>query len=69
MCGASSRLCVHHRKPGVNDGDWLITVCSACHARLHRSAVLRAWLPELMVTLWSEQHPGAPVQLQLPVAA
>ena len=66
----ASRLHVHHRKPpGLNDRDWLITVCAGCHAQLHRLAAVRIWIPELLVTLWSEQHPGAPVQLQLPVAA
>ena len=46
-----------------------ITVCAACHARLHRLAALRIWIPELLIALWAEQHPGVPVQLQLPVAA
>lgn len=68
-CGAADRLHVHHRKPGINDHNWLITVCAGCHARLHRLAALRIWIPELLVALWIEQHPGAPVQLQLPVAA
>lgn len=66
-CGSATRLHVHHRKPGVNDRQWLITVCAGCHARLHRLAVLRIWMPELLVALWIEQHPGTPVQLQLPV--
>ena len=42
---------------------------SAGHTRLHRLAALRTWIPELLVVLWSEQHAGSPVQLQLPVAA
>jgi len=42
---------------------------SACHTRLHRLAALRAWIPELLVVLWSEQHAGFPVQLQFPMAA
>lgn len=68
-CGGAERLHVHHRKPGVNDRDLLITVCAACHARLHRLAALRFWIPDLLVILWTEQHPGVPVQLQFPVAA
>lgn len=68
-CGAADRLHVHHRQPGRNDRELLITVCAGCHARLHRLAALRAWLPDLLVALWIEQHPGVPVQLQLPVAA
>jgi hypothetical protein len=42
----------------------LITVCSACHARLHRLASIHYWIPELLATLWAEQHPATPVQLQ-----
>jgi hypothetical protein len=68
-CGSAGRLHVHHRTPGVNDRDLLITVCAGCHARLHRLAALCVWMPELLVVLWIEQHPGVPVQLQLPVAA
>jgi hypothetical protein len=68
-CGSADRLHVHHRKPGINDRELLITVCAGCHARLHRLAALRVWIPELLVALWIEQHPGIPVQLQLPVAA
>ncbi len=72
-CSSTDHLHVHHRKPGVNDRDWLITVCAGPrgqpHARLHRLAALRICIPELLVALWSEQHPGAPVQIQLPVAA
>ena len=68
-CGSAGRLHVHHRKPGVNDRDLLITVCAGCHARLHRLAALRVWIPELLVVLWIEQHPDIPVQLQFPVAA
>jgi hypothetical protein len=43
----------------------LITVCSACHARLHRLASIHVWIPELLAVLWAEQHPATPVQLQL----
>ena len=68
-CGSADRLHVHHRKPGINDREWLITVCAGCHARLHRLAALRVWIPDLLVILWIEQHPGVPVQLQFPVAA
>ena len=68
-CGAGNRLHVHHRKPGANDRELLITLCAACHARLHRLHAIRIWIPEPLVTLWEEQHPGVAVQLQLPVAA
>jgi hypothetical protein len=70
-CGAGKeaslparRLHVHHRQPGFHDPAWLIALCPACHARVHRLAVIRRWLPEPLVALWAEQHPGAPLQLQ-----
>jgi predicted HNH restriction endonuclease len=56
---------VHHRHPGNSDPDLLITVCPACHARLHRLSSIRAWIPELLAILWAEQHPAVPRQLQL----
>lgn len=68
-CGAGNQLHVHHRKPGVHERGLLITVCAACHVRLHRLRAIRIWIPEPLVALWEEQHPGIPVQLQLPVAA
>lgn len=68
-CGSAGRLHVHHRRPGVNDRELLITVCAGCHARIHRLVALRVWIPDLLVTLWIEQHPGVPVQMQFPVAA
>lgn len=65
-CGAGQRLHVHHRKPGVHQRELLVTVCAACHARIHRLTAVRLWIPEPLVVLWAEQHPGVPVQLQLP---
>jgi hypothetical protein len=41
-----------------------VTVCAACHARLHRLLAIRSWLPGPLAGLWSEQHPLLPVQLQ-----
>ncbi len=68
-CRSADRLHVHHQHPGVNDPDPLITVCPSCHALLHRLGALRVWVPEALVALWIEQHPGTPVPLQLPAAA
>ena len=68
-CRSAGRLHVHHRRPGVNDRELLISLCAACHARLHRLASLRIWIPAPLVALWAEQHPGVPVQLQFPEAA
>ena len=66
-CGsAPQRLHVHHRKPGCHEPACLITLCPRCHARAHKFARLpRLWLPPLLIGLWQEQHPGAPLQLQL----
>jgi 5-methylcytosine-specific restriction endonuclease McrA len=64
VCGGGERVAVHHRRPGRHDRDRLISVCVRCHARLHRLAVLRRWVPGLLAQLWEEVHPGVPVQLQ-----
>ena len=44
-----------------------MTLCAGCHARVHRTGVLRRWLPEILVDLWREWHPDAVEQLQFPV--
>ena len=64
VCGGKDRVAVHHRRPGFHERDLLISVCIHCHARLHRLAVLRRWVPCLLAELWQEIHPGVPVQLQ-----
>jgi hypothetical protein len=69
VCGGREWLAVHHRQPGRHDLDRLITVCAACHARVHRLSAVRRWIPEALAPLWAEQHPGAPLQLQLPLEA
>lgn len=72
VCGAGSsgrRLHVHHRRPGASDPELLLTVCAACHARLHKLAALRRWVPGELAELWAEQHPRAPLQLQFPFHA
>jgi len=54
-----------HRRPG--DHTQLVTLCAGCHARVHRTRILRRWLPEILVDLWREWHPDAVEQLRLPV--
>jgi hypothetical protein len=56
---------VHHRRRG--DHTQLVTLCAGCHARVHRSRILRRWQPEILVVLWREWHPDAVEQLQLPI--
>jgi len=46
-----------HRRPG--DHTQLVTLCAGCHARVHRTLILRRWLPEILVDLWREWHPDA----------
>ena len=65
VCRASAPLVVHHRRPSNRPGA-LITLCRACHARLHRLGAIDRWVPELLGDLWAEQHPRSPRQLQLP---
>jgi integrase len=45
----------------------LVTLRAGCHARVHRTRILRRWLPEILVALWRERHPNSVEQLQLPV--
>jgi hypothetical protein len=65
--GCRSRHClnVHHRRPG--DHTQLVTLCAGCHARVHRTRILRHCLPEILVDLWREWHPDAIEQLRLPI--
>ena len=65
VCRAPDPLVVHHRRPSHRPSS-LITLCRACHARLHRLGTIDRWVPDLLVQLWAEQHPRSPRQLQLP---
>ena len=67
-CGAARRLVVHHRDGGHNSKSLLVTLCIRCHLRLHHSRRLRRWVPNALLGLWRELHPGAPFQLQFPFA-
>jgi len=68
-CGAAHfnprRIHVHHRRPGEHSPESLVTLCAACHARVHRLSAVRHYLPPPLVPLWVEQHPDVPLQLQL----
>ena len=63
VCGALEPLVVHHRRRR-NVFAALITLCAACHARLHRLGAIDRWVPENLLELWAEQHPGVPLQIQ-----
>ncbi len=65
VCGGREWLVVHHRRPPRNvPAALIITLCAACHARLHRLKGMSRWLPPALVELWAEQHPGVALQLQ-----
>lgn len=64
-CGAREQVVVHHRHPGAHEAALLVTLCAACHARLHRLRAVRRWIPPRLLPLWEEQHPGVAMQLQL----
>ena len=67
VCGSGAPLLVHHRD-GHNERRLLITLCISCHVRLHRYRGFSRWIPKVLFELWSEIHPGQPLQLQLPLA-
>jgi hypothetical protein len=63
---AKRTLAVHHREPGNNDPDLMITLCLAHHAMVTRTQMLckDCW-PVLLRILWREQHPEAHEQTAL----
>ena len=63
-CGKRSALVVHHRDRH-NRTNSLVTLCIRCHIRIHRSSGLKYWFSEILVRLWHELHPNAPIQVQL----
>ncbi len=35
----------------------MISLCPACHAKVHRTKVVLSQMPPLLLELWREQHP------------
>jgi hypothetical protein len=73
VCGEldPARLLVHHRAPGVQKLDRLLTLCRGCHARIHHT-----WRPgwaflsfALLRRLWRELHRDLPEQRLLAALA
>ncbi len=64
-CLGPAALVVHHRRPGRSRLPWLVALCRACHARVHRLQVVRRLYPASFLELWREQHPEAAEQLAL----
>ena len=58
-------VAVHHRQPGNNDPQRMISLCLACHAKVSRTLHLRREWPSLLRKLWREQHPKGHEQTTL----
>ena len=69
MCDASGRdkrsIIVHHQVPGKSVLSLMISLCPACHAKIHRSRVVVRLMPPLLLELWRELHPKAHEQTAL----
>ena len=55
-CGASGRrkrsIVVHHRPPGRSKLKLMISLCPACHAKIHKTLVVLSSMPPLLRELW-----------------
>jgi hypothetical protein len=68
-CGASGRdkgsIVVHHRTPGKSLLHLMISLCPACHAKVHRTKAVLSRMSPLLLELWREQHPNGHEQTML----
>jgi hypothetical protein len=60
--------CVHHRQPGESEPPKLATVCTKCHAKIHRTRRQNRYMTPTQQELWAELHQPEALQLQLPEA-
>lgn len=58
-------IIVHHRVPGKSALKTLVSLCPACHAKLHHTKVVFSEMPPLLLELWREQHPEGHEQTRL----
>lgn len=69
VCGASGRdkgsIVVHHRVPGKSLLHTMISLCPACHVKVHRTKAVLSEMPPLLLILWREQHPRGHEQRML----
>lgn len=69
VCDASGRdkrsIVVHHRVPGRSTLALMISLCPACHAKVHKTKAILSPMPPLLVRLWREQHPRGHEQIAL----
>lgn len=65
VCDASGRdkrsIIVHHRVTGRSVLSLMLSLCPACHAKIHRTKAVLSAMPPLLLKLWREQHPGVRV--------
>lgn len=60
-CGerTPAKIVVHHRRPGLNLLQWLITLCRGCHVRVHLTpAAVGFCYSGLLRALWLEMYDG-----------
>ena len=69
VCDASGRdkrsIVVHHLVPGKSVLNLMISLCPACHAKIHRTRVVVRLMPPLLLKLWRELHPRGHEQATL----
>jgi hypothetical protein len=69
VCDASGRdkrsIIVHHRVPGKSVLNLMLSLCPACHAKIHRTKAVLSAMPPLLLKLWREQHPKGHEQTAL----
>lgn len=69
VCDASGRdkrsIIVHHRVPGKSVLSLMLSLCPACHAKIHRTKAVLSVMPPLLLKLWREQHPKGHEQTAL----
>jgi hypothetical protein len=47
----------------------MLSLCPACHAKIHRTKAVLSLMPPLLLELWQEQHPKGHEQAQLNFAS
>jgi len=62
--GCDKRFIVHHRVPGKSVMTLMLSLCSGCYAKSHRTKALLLAMPPLLLELWREQHPKGHEQVQ-----
>ncbi len=56
---------MHHRVPGKSVLSLMLSLCPACHAKIHHTKAVLSQMPPLLLELWREQHPKGHEQTAL----